>query len=96
MREHVSNHWWCEHMSSWLHSRNFFTVAPRSLVGPHFPYIMMSIEGGNSTEATYGLASSSPIQKRPTHWSIVSADVCTCELSHFESKADNYLYFTQS
>ena len=25
---------------------------PRSLVGPHFPYIIMAIEGGNSTEAT--------------------------------------------
>ena len=29
-----------------------FTVAPRSLVGPHFPYINMALKGGNSTEAT--------------------------------------------
>ena len=29
-----------------------FTVAPRSLVGPHFPYINMALKGGNSTGAT--------------------------------------------
>ena len=29
----------------------FFTLTPRSLVGPHFPYIIIAIEGGNSTEA---------------------------------------------
>ena len=32
--------------------QNFFTVAPSSLVGPHFPHIIMAIEGSNSTEAT--------------------------------------------
>ena len=52
MSEHVSNYWWSENMSYWLYSRNLFTVAPRSLVGPHFPYIIMALEGGNSTEAT--------------------------------------------
>ena len=50
--KHASNFWWCENKSSWLYSRIFLTVAPRSLVGPHFLYIMMAIEGGNSTEAT--------------------------------------------
>ena len=30
----------------------FFTEAPHSLEGPHFPYIIMAIEGGNSTGAT--------------------------------------------
>ena len=30
----------------------FFTVAPRSLVGAHFPYIIMALEGGNSIETT--------------------------------------------
>ena len=30
-----------------------FSLWPhRSLVGPHFPYIIMTLEGGNSTEAT--------------------------------------------
>ena len=29
-----------------------FSVAPRSLVGPHFPYIIIAIEGGNSTGVT--------------------------------------------
>ena len=52
MSEHVSNYLWCENMSSLLYSGNFFTVAPCSLVGPHFPWIIMAIEGGNSTEAT--------------------------------------------
>ena len=41
--------------------RNFFTVAPRSLVGPHFPYLIMALEGGNFT---FTLASFSPIPKR--------------------------------
>ena len=59
--EHVSKYWWCENYSSLLYSRNFFTVAPRSLVGPHFPYIIMALEGGNFT---FTLAPFSPIQKR--------------------------------
>ena len=33
-------------------SRIFFTVAPRNLVELHFPYFIVAIEGGNSTEAT--------------------------------------------
>ena len=47
--EHVSNYWSCENQSSWLYFRIFFTVAPRSLVGPRFPYTAMEIEDGNST-----------------------------------------------
>ena len=63
MSEHVSNYWWCENMSSWLYSRNFFTVAPHSLVGPHFPYIIMAIEEATLLKQRNGLAYSSPIQK---------------------------------
>ena len=52
MSDHVSICLRCENMSSLLYSGDFFTVAPCSLVGPHFPCIIMAIEGGNSTEAT--------------------------------------------
>ena len=55
-------------MSSWLYSRNLFTLAPRSLVGPHFPYIIMAIEGGNSTEAM-DWPLPPQYKKRPMYWS---------------------------
>ena len=55
MSEHVSNYWWSENRSYWLYPRNLFTVAPRSPAWPHFPYIMMAIERGNSTGAMDGL-----------------------------------------
>ena len=48
----VSNYWWRENTGCWLYSRYFFTVASSSLLGSHFPYIIMALEGGNSTEAT--------------------------------------------
>ena len=40
-------------------------MAPRSLVGPHFLYIIiMAIEGGNSTEATKWIGLFFPNTKR--------------------------------